>query len=143
MRVCVLHTGRRNERAAKIRVGGTRAIETAEDFGCTEWMEDQRRSLDVDGTHCSLSPLIREILREWMTSTMRDISEDHYAAGWMSGLEQKLWIAVQRLPEPTDYGLGRIDAKRLEKLKAVSELLGEWTDGENFIPLAEWMRKSC
>jgi hypothetical protein len=85
-----------------------------------------------------LSLFIREILREHMTRTMSDISEEHYAAGWMIGLETVLWNAIQRLPEPTDYGMGTIDVKRLQHLKEVSDLLGEWTDGKRFIPLAEW-----
>ena len=89
-------------------------------------------------TDCSLSPFVRDILREWMESTMGDISEDHYCAGWMSGLQNDLWDAVQRLPEPTNYGMGTIAVERLEKLKAVSDLLGEWFDGDNFIPLSTW-----
>jgi hypothetical protein len=42
MRVCILHTGMRGEKAAKMKLGGTKAIETAEDFGCTEWIKDER-----------------------------------------------------------------------------------------------------
>lgn len=97
---------------------------------------------DMSDNSTQVSSFIREILREWMLSTMSDISEDHYAAGWMGGLEVSLWSAVQRLPEPTKYGMGTIDVKRLEKLKAVSEYLGEWTDGDDFIPLTEWKNKA-
>ena len=42
MRICILHTGMKGEKAAKMKLGGTKAIETAEDFGCTEWIKDER-----------------------------------------------------------------------------------------------------
>lgn len=81
---------------------------------------------------------IRAILREWMDHEMSDISEEHYCAGWMSDLEYALWNAIQRLPAETNYGMGALDVERLTKLKAVSDILGEWFDGDDYISLAEW-----
>lgn len=90
----------------------------------------------------TLPPLVREILREWMIQAMQGISEDHYAAGWMSGLEHAVWDAVQRLPNLTCYGGGEVERRRLEKLRDVSALLGEWTDGGRFIALPEWKQSA-
>ena len=75
-----------------------------------------------------------------MCGEMSDISEDHYAAGWMHGLEHTLWDAVQRLPEKTDYGMGQIDTDRLRKLKAASELVGGWiVYDDKLVPMDEWL----
>lgn len=92
----------------------------------------------ASGVGDCMSQLVRTILRKWLEHEMSDISEDHYAAGWMSGLEYELWDAVCRLPKTTDYGMGTIDVERLEKIRDVSELLNEWCDGDKFIPLSEW-----
>ena len=92
--------------------------------------------------HGSLSPFLRDILRDWMQREMSDISEQHYCAGWMMGLEDDLWEAISSLPHDFKYGMGHVGVDRLEKLKAVSELLGEWTDGDDWFTIDEWRDRS-
>ena len=92
----------------------------------------------------TLSPFIRGIVRDWMRHTMSEISENHYAAGWMHNLEHVIWAAIERLPMPTEWGTRVISQKKLKKLEACSELIGEWIvwndekGTEIGIPLDAW-----
>ena len=88
-----------------------------------------------------MNTLTRDVLREWLESEMSDISETHWAAGWMSGNEFALWDAIQNMPAETDYGGGPIDTGRLLKLLDVANELGEWYDGSEFVPLEEWRKR--
>lgn len=75
---------------------------------------------------------------------MREISEDCYCAGWMSGLEFDLWdFAKKGVDKP--YGLTEMPASWAVRLQHLSELCGGWWcwkkgEGEIFIPMAEWER---
>lgn len=85
--------------------------------------------------------VVREVMRDWLCREMSDISEETICAGWESGLEYRLWQAVESLPEPHKYGISEIEPKRIQRLRDVAEWLGEWVvwrDGETFIPLSEW-----
>jgi len=86
---------------------------------------------------------IRRSLRKRLLSLMREISEDHYCAGWTSGLEYSLWQAVLQYPQPYEFGLGPIEEEKVVELKDLAEELQEWADwddqaGEKLIPLKDW-----
>lgn len=83
-----------------------------------------------------------------LEAVMRDLSEDCYHAGWMSGLEDELWARCQA-EQPDRYG--HCDAAeisdRLAALRVLSELAGcwlTWDDGKGDpvpISLREWRRR--
>ena len=89
---------------------------------------------------------IRRSLRKRLLSLMSEISEDHYCAGWLSGLEYSLWQAVLQYPQPYEFGFGPIEEENVAELKDLAEELQEWAvwdDGElseKLIPLADWQR---
>jgi len=60
---------------------------------------------------------IRRSLRKRLLSLMREISEDHYCAGWTSGLEYSLWQAVLQYPQPYEFGLSPIEEEKVVELK--------------------------
>lgn len=74
---------------------------------------------------------------------MSDVSEEHWCAGWMSGLEFDLWERAKgdgSLP----YGLGQIDPVLLQKLRELSEEIGGWIHMDEagevfFVPLEDWI----
>jgi hypothetical protein len=73
---------------------------------------------------------------------MSDLSEEAYCAGWMHGLEDALWCAMQE----GLYGYGRLTLlpQHLERLRELSERCGGWIyfddeKEETFVPLAEWI----
>lgn len=78
---------------------------------------------------------------------MSGISERCYCAGWMIGLENRLWSAVT---DPTDdrrYGMDEITVEEIEAMSWLSEQLGGWIrwdedTGKVFVPLAEWKANS-
>jgi hypothetical protein len=48
LHVCVLHTGLKTAELQKVNFGGDKPIRTTADFGCTEWMKDERRAKQVE-----------------------------------------------------------------------------------------------
>lgn len=73
---------------------------------------------------------------------MSDISEEHWCAGWVNGLEFDLWKRIKS-DDPLPYGLRQIDPELLKKLRELSEEIGGWiyTDDSNvahFIAMEEW-----
>lgn len=87
---------------------------------------------------------LADILRDWLKREMSDISEDHMTAGWLIDLEYTIWTAVLQHPEPFKFGFGFISVSDIERIKAVSEYLGEWIawdleqGGKKAVPLDEW-----
>lgn len=73
---------------------------------------------------------------------MRELSEEHYCAGWMCGLEFSLWAMLQ--DGARDYGSGEVTERDVEHLRALSQKAGgwwRWSDaGEVFVATAEWER---
>lgn len=71
---------------------------------------------------------------------MEQISEDEWAAGWMSGLEFMLWARVKDLSTPPDI--------KTETLRVLSERAGGWIKWDEklgcpvFVPLEEWEREA-
>lgn len=91
-----------------------------------------------------MSEQIRQSLINRLASLMSDISEDHYCAGWLIGLEYTLWRAVMRHPESYVFGFRPIETEQVAELKALAEELKGWVVwdddiGEKFIPIDEWL----
>jgi hypothetical protein len=80
--------------------------------------------------------------REALRDLMIDISDRHWAAGWMMDLEYNLWDAVLRGPK--QYGDEVIAREDIEALTRLSEKTNGWfwwskeAEEEQFIPLDEW-----
>ncbi len=81
----------------------------------------------------------KDVLRD----LMRDISEDHWAAGWLSGLEFSLWRMVEN--GSRTFGMGIVPQYKVDALKKLSDECGGWwiwrdgADGEEFVTLAEFL----
>lgn len=113
--------GIRNEETEKFITKAKRNIDMQE--------ESLTKSLDRDSA-------IK--LRDFMSQ----ISEDYYCAGWLMGLESKLW-GIILAEEPNTFGMGSIEKKEMNELKILSEKCGGWWRfddeyGEIFVPIDEW-----
>ncbi|PZA08460.1 RNA-guided endonuclease IscB [Meiothermus sp. Pnk-1] len=88
--------------------------------------------------------ILREAAMDYLFELMSEASEDHWAAGWMSGTEVALWKAIQQYPQPLQWGMGPIALDTVRKLRDLAlavEGWWEWTDdGQRFVPLDEWER---
>lgn len=74
---------------------------------------------------------------------MSDISEHCWCAGWMDGLEFRLWELVEGDPDRR-YGESQVTERDIEDLRAISQELGgwmKWDDGEQFVPLDQWLEE--
>lgn len=75
---------------------------------------------------------------------MSDISEEHWAAGWMSGLEFALWDMVQG--GSRRYGMDDVSDSEVAQLELLSELADGWVihgdGGEQYVPLEIWVAKA-
>jgi len=97
----------------------------------------------MSDTNTVMKDSIRRSLRKRLLSLMREISEDHYCAGWMGGLEYSLWQAVLQHPQPYEFGFGPIAEENVAELKDLAEELQEWAvwddeTREKLIPLEDW-----
>jgi len=75
---------------------------------------------------------------------MSEISEEHYCAGWMSGLEYTLWAML--LGGDRGFGVGDVTDDPITQLRALSEASGGWwryddDADEVFVPIEEWTRR--
>lgn len=75
---------------------------------------------------------------------MSDISEYHYCAGWLMGLEYTLWyIMAGGSPR---FGLGDVAPEKIAELKRLSIKCGGWwhwsdeANGEVFIKRLDWIK---
>lgn len=82
---------------------------------------------------------IRDICADYIRTKIREISESHYSAGWMSGIEYTVWNATQ---SPTRL----LSEHEAQLLRAASEAIDGWIawsdhvgDGV-FVPMSEWRR---
>ena len=87
-----------------------------------------------------MTPIIEKCLREKLFDIMSDISEEHYCASWLIGLEHSLWQAALGTDNDWRYGLGRIEPASLEMLRALSKELNGWQTFERFVPMDEWLK---
>jgi len=75
-----------------------------------------------------------------LLALMRGISEEYWAAGWISGLEYVLW----NVKGGTALGQGEITERQATLLKLLSEeAVGWWRYGANgpeFLSTEEWKR---
>lgn len=77
-----------------------------------------------------------------LRTLMRDISEGHYCAGWMSGLEQDLWAMVQG--GSREYGMDVVPEGTVQELKRLHTECGGWWHWrkdalqEVFVTTADW-----
>ena len=69
---------------------------------------------------------------------MSDVSEDCYAAGWMSGTEDAVWFAATGAPS---WAVGH---ESLPQILAIAEHIGFWIEWDRdahsprAVPLDEW-----
>lgn len=96
-------------------------------------------SADLDEANRSVNPnaalgLVR---------LMSDLSEGHYCAGWLSGLEFTLWGMLIGQRERA-FGMGQVSAYDLLRLFDLAQAAGGWwrfSDRQHkqvFVPLGEW-----
>jgi len=73
---------------------------------------------------------------------MSEISEEHYAAGWLIGLEFALWRLIFETPEDT-FGFSTLSFEERSKLIELTyRCQGWWIYGENgrqFLTYDEWL----
>ena len=82
-----------------------------------------------------------------LASLMSDISQEHYCAGWMNDLEQRLWGMLQG--KDRQYGNGVVSDANIAQLRSLHEKCGGWIvwqgrdaghepSGMKFVTTAEW-----
>ena len=77
----------------------------------------------------------REIHKVLLLRTMQELSEEHYAAGWIIGLEHYLWHMVQTKP-------GTEEGQILQFLAEAAGGWWMWDDAQEapvFVPLPIWL----
>ena len=62
---------------------------------------------------------------EDLLALMEDLSEEHWCAGWMDGLERALYERAFLGADPS-YGLGPIDPESLAALRTLATESGAW-----------------
>ena len=75
----------------------------------------------------------REIHKQMLLRIMRDLSEEYYASGWISGLEHYLWNLALRQ--------NTVEGQMLLRCAEISGGWWIWDDkagGHVFVPLAAW-----
>lgn len=60
-----------------------------------------------------------------LLNVMRDISEDHWCASWMGGLEHELWRMLVNGSDGT-YGMGELSTEEIDDLRRLHEKAGGW-----------------
>lgn len=77
-----------------------------------------------------------------LRSLMSQISEDHYAAGWLMGLEFSLWRRIFETPEHI-FGFSTLSlADRSKLIELTYRCQGWWVYGKNgreFLTYDEWL----
>ena len=76
-----------------------------------------------------------------LAELMSSISERLYCAGWIEGLEFRLWRTA--LEERAENGQPEITNEEVRRLQELSARCGGWIifdneSEENFVPLPEW-----
>lgn len=88
--------------------------------------------------------ILKEAAIDHLLELMSAASEDHWAAGWMSGTEVALWKAIQQYPQPLEWGMGPIALDTVRKLHDLALAVDGWwvwgDEGQRFVPLHEWER---
>lgn len=77
-------------------------------------------------------------------ASLMSISEDSWYAGWMDGLEFRLWQMVQD-PEDNCYGMATVSKEDIQTLKEISDEINGWIawgekEGQKvFVSMDEWL----
>lgn len=79
------------------------------------------------------APTDAGVLGEALEELMSSISEDHWAASWMSGTEQALWRIVGE--GCGDWGQGHVTTHEVKRLRELAELSGGWWVDGHFVSL--------
>lgn len=85
----------------------------------------------------------QEMLQSELRSVMRNISEDHFCAGWMSGLATTLWFSMlgtARSDLPTDTYTVNLTVWERSALLKLHEVCGGWFMFDGFVTTDEWLR---
>lgn len=100
----------------------------------------------VKNIHKSADPVAAEAL----ASAMSDISEEYECAGWLIGLEFKLWEMLRG--GARELAMGDVTDEEVDNLRRLSERAGGWVfwrdnddpfkSGECFEPYAEWQLRN-
>ena len=81
-----------------------------------------------------------------LLTLMTGLSEEHYSAGWLIGLERSLWAMVADPTSPRRFGQGEVTERQVTLLRLLSEEAGGWwhwpklASEPAFIVLADWER---
>lgn len=83
-----------------------------------------------------------------LLTLMTGLSEEHYSAGWLIGLERSLWRIAHEADADADrrFGQGTITDRQVTLLRLLSEEAGGWwhwpklASEPAFITLADWGR---
>lgn len=81
----------------------------------------------------------QKITADLLRKLMSEISEEHWCAGWLGGLEYTLWDAV--VGKRKDI----CSSEEVEQLKYLSGKCGGWiiwdeqAKGERFVPIEKWL----
>lgn len=78
-----------------------------------------------------------QTIGEALRARMSAISEACWCAEWMSDLEFDLWRIVTG--GDRSYGQGVLTAQEVNDLLSMSVVLGGWHDGDDFVPMREWI----
>lgn len=78
-----------------------------------------------------------------LAELMSSLSEDCWAAGWMSGTEDAVWELVQGTR--TEWGMGPSEPRMVDAIGAVADLANAWIvwdddepDGFKAVSLSDW-----
>jgi hypothetical protein len=81
-----------------------------------------------------------EYAQRLLRIVMGDISEEHWAAGWLIGLEVHLW-AMCCGDRIGNYGMGDVPQSQIEELQQLAADAGGWWTYEEFVPMQEWLAR--
>ena len=99
----------------------------------------------VSAQETALATAVDRDAARLLLTLMEDISETHWAAGWMSGLEFSLWGIVTG-DRGSDFGMFEVETREIEELRRLSSKAGGWFRyddeiGETFVPIADWLER--
>lgn len=83
-------------------------------------------------------PLLADAFQEYMS----DISEEQYCAGWLIGLEYRLWsIVIGDTNGNTQFGLFKLTTRQIATLTEFSVVcLGWMMSWDRYVPMDDWRK---
>lgn len=102
-------------------------------------LDNEESPLDRELKDCPDPAAARELVE-----LMGEISEDHYAAGWLMGLEHSLWRLAFETPEDT-FGFSSLSMVERGKLIELTHRCQGWwvwserRGGRRFLTYDEWL----